>query len=534
MCGLAGFSGKGNFDRTKMEFLLLWLALERGQDSTGIYSPKNNIIKSADVSYKFLRDSKMEYQEDTLFIGHVRAATMGNIIKSNAHPFNEGNVILAHNGTLNNQYDLSTKYNLKFSKYDVDSHVVCAALNEAQNFDPLSEIDGAASMLLADKNTPEILYVFKKGGKTESEKRTLFYGYINKDMYISSIQESLEFIGCVDVKSFEDDKLYTIRKGVIKSEKTVTNIPYKRPTPILSYEKASTASTITRLEIVNNLHLFKNCWIQASQSRKSNSSNPLYNFNITANRWYLVKDWNQEEKDFLIVDDDGVQTWLGMFSFNYDQSFLKLGTLVKILDNVTNRAKKKVRVFEENEICDILELDFKANIVVLKSKVDGNKYSIKTSTVRRLSTYEEQLWLNGEIAKEDEKIQKANILKHSCCNNVIGFNNKMGSSENLLIEHIPNNEKPTKEIITDEDNEYELNLEEQEASYFNLEVNDKRLAEVLDTQAGLAEDLLQFSEKLPEAEKQAFLAKIRKMETNLLSCSEEFNLTDVLTEMNKK
>ena len=44
-CGLIGFSGKTNFDKEKINLLMLWNSFERGKDATGIYTPKNGLVK---------------------------------------------------------------------------------------------------------------------------------------------------------------------------------------------------------------------------------------------------------------------------------------------------------------------------------------------------------------------------------------------------------------------------------------------------------------------------------------------------------
>jgi len=142
MCGLTGFSGKKKFNKDKVKSLMLWNSLERGKDSTGIYTPLNGLLKEADEAYKFL--IKTKFEEDRLFIGHVRASTVGAKSKENAHPFMEENIILAHNGTLTNHWALCHKYKLSMQDYNVDSHVIAAILGKEKNFNVIKEIDGAA------------------------------------------------------------------------------------------------------------------------------------------------------------------------------------------------------------------------------------------------------------------------------------------------------------------------------------------------------------------------------------------------------
>src|SRR5574343_244013 len=159
MCGLVGFSGKSNFDLQTVKTIMLWNSFERGEDATGIYSPKNQIIKKAKHCKDFILDTPIE--EDKLLIAHVRAKTIGLNVDKNAHPFMENNVVLAHNGTLKNHYALLRKYDLPFAQYDVDSHVMCGIMGKQNNFKVLSEIEGAAAVLIHNVETPDILYAYR-------------------------------------------------------------------------------------------------------------------------------------------------------------------------------------------------------------------------------------------------------------------------------------------------------------------------------------------------------------------------------------
>lgn len=60
-------------------------------DATGIYSPKNDIKKSAESCKEFLAST--EIIPDTTFIGHVRKKTYGAKTAEEAHPFRFDNVV---------------------------------------------------------------------------------------------------------------------------------------------------------------------------------------------------------------------------------------------------------------------------------------------------------------------------------------------------------------------------------------------------------------------------------------------------------
>lgn len=105
--------GIGNDDLNAFRDLLYITAL-RGADSTGLLTAKtwgkhtyHKLIKDdIDASYFIWKDGlpKGDKQLDSmtadLFMGHCRAATKGVVNAANAHPFDTGKFIGAHNGTL--------------------------------------------------------------------------------------------------------------------------------------------------------------------------------------------------------------------------------------------------------------------------------------------------------------------------------------------------------------------------------------------------------------------------------------------------
>jgi predicted glutamine amidotransferase len=112
MCGLCGVAGPGIISADLADFEeLLHLSMLRGSQGTGVarINSRNNeteISKSTAMSPIFMA---MDYQEkkpiisglsNTFFMGHCRAPTKGDITKNNCHPFDVGNLIGTHNGTL--------------------------------------------------------------------------------------------------------------------------------------------------------------------------------------------------------------------------------------------------------------------------------------------------------------------------------------------------------------------------------------------------------------------------------------------------
>src|SRR5690606_29170454 len=138
-------------------------------------------------------------RDDNVLLGHVRKATVGN--KDNpdsAHPWDFGDIVMMHNGTLekSNYESLASKYNIK--NYSVDSQVLGYAIQDnfrtGEPFKVLTEYVGAAATIVYHKEKDSI-FVYR------DNERTLYRGYLNEtELYISSIPEVLELMGCEEVE----------------------------------------------------------------------------------------------------------------------------------------------------------------------------------------------------------------------------------------------------------------------------------------------------------------------------------------------
>jgi predicted glutamine amidotransferase len=118
MCGLVGVVGSIYEPEKKAFEFMLKLDIKRGPHSTGVAQvergdDKVTVIKDVGNTYDFLRANYDEYYNTKpmvakkvpdrhlkLMLGHNRWATVGEVNKDNAHPFEAGNIVGAHNGTL--------------------------------------------------------------------------------------------------------------------------------------------------------------------------------------------------------------------------------------------------------------------------------------------------------------------------------------------------------------------------------------------------------------------------------------------------
>lgn len=139
MCGIVGVINKNprrGFNHREAELFRTLLLLDtlRGKDSTGIFGvdadgnvdiAKDTLTGSEFTKKKEYTDVERKMIRDGFaLIGHNRAATRGNVVEKNAHPFwYKDEVVLVHNGTF-------TEDHKKHADVEVDSEALCHLIGQ--------------------------------------------------------------------------------------------------------------------------------------------------------------------------------------------------------------------------------------------------------------------------------------------------------------------------------------------------------------------------------------------------------------------
>lgn len=153
MCGLVGVAGNIGAAEEKIFKTLLFLDTLRGDHSTGILSV--NKLKETLLFKKAVPATEIsQYKQfddifkriSTVLIGHNRYATKGKINSTNAHPFQCGDIIGAHNGTLIGQYLLPDH-----KEFDVDSENIFHAINKEGVEATCKKLHGAFALTWYDR-----------------------------------------------------------------------------------------------------------------------------------------------------------------------------------------------------------------------------------------------------------------------------------------------------------------------------------------------------------------------------------------------
>ena len=175
MCGIVGYIGPEN----SVDILFSGLKkLEyRGYDSSGISVIKDGAIwvEKSQGKLKNLKERLTLLPDNSgIGIGHTRWATHGAPTTQNAHPHKAGDVVLIHNGIIENYYELKAelvKSGCSF-KSETDSEVIAHLLSRQIDLgksskeaftNVLGRLEGAYALGVLFKDEPETLYVAKSG-----------------------------------------------------------------------------------------------------------------------------------------------------------------------------------------------------------------------------------------------------------------------------------------------------------------------------------------------------------------------------------
>lgn len=236
MCGIYGIA-KSPKPYTKKQSkiakkVLRHIAIDsetRGSHSSGIASigEQSNIYKSLLPSGKFV-DSK-EYTTaiksldngSNILLGHTRFATEGAIVKNNAHPFQVGGVIGAHNGCVYNIAEMQTQLD---KQCPVDSQLIFKSIDATNNIqDAVADFDSDFALSYV-KNNPMILHLCRETNRPLSvayvpQLETLYYAS-ESDFIVDALLKAGIF--GIDVVKLNKNTLYSYNVAMFGD--TISNV----------------------------------------------------------------------------------------------------------------------------------------------------------------------------------------------------------------------------------------------------------------------------------------------------------------------
>ena len=229
MCGVLGYVGY----REALPLILTGLKrMEyRGYDSAGIAIHDGNsidIVKEKGKINNLEPLLKTASLIGSTGIGHTRWATHGEPNQINAHPHsgNHSNIVMIHNGIIENYHEIREFLLKKGSKFssetdtEVLAHLIEYFYDTHQNLEQavreaLSQVIGAYGIAVIDKNNPKLIVVARKGSP-------LVIGLGENENFIASDVAAI-IDSTRDVIYLNDDEMAIVTDKSVEV-KTITNI----------------------------------------------------------------------------------------------------------------------------------------------------------------------------------------------------------------------------------------------------------------------------------------------------------------------
>ena len=248
MCGIIGYTGRMAAQNILLDGLQ---RLEyRGYDSAGIAFFEENTghisVRKTAGKVMDLRAICDDENMSVCGIGHSRWATHGGVTNANAHPHKVGDVVLVHNGIIENYHQLIEKYHLMGQmKSETDTEVACAVINANYNGNPeeaikkaVNELKGSFAFCIMFRNHPGEVYAIRnvsplvatyapKEGSFLASDLTAFIEYSNKyfvipEYHILKMTKDGITLTDLDGKAVEPDYM-TVDWDVTTAEKNGYN-----------------------------------------------------------------------------------------------------------------------------------------------------------------------------------------------------------------------------------------------------------------------------------------------------------------------
>lgn len=175
MCGIVGYIGFSEATSILLDGLK---RLEyRGYDSAGVAVIEDHSVaihRSEGKLSRLISKVKTSPPKGNIGIGHTRWATHGSPSERNAHPHRSGNVVLVHNGIIENYYELKEKLSKVGHKLvsETDTEIACHLihyhLKKENSFlqavrAALVQLEGTYALAVLNLDDPQTFYAAKKG-----------------------------------------------------------------------------------------------------------------------------------------------------------------------------------------------------------------------------------------------------------------------------------------------------------------------------------------------------------------------------------
>ena len=196
MCRLFGYIDKkmNQKQRLNLTNIMGWKSECQGPHSWGLYTLSDKNVESFDkglgafkgyLHSKKSNEIKQDIRSAKIVLGHTRQATHGDVKIKNCHPFEQGELILAHNGVITG-HDRYKRETTIMPKGETDSEtVLCWLVSQGKRVVDLLDVDSHYDSFEVYNRRSKIVYLVCKG-------RELYVASTDKGVFWSSEHVILE------------------------------------------------------------------------------------------------------------------------------------------------------------------------------------------------------------------------------------------------------------------------------------------------------------------------------------------------------
>jgi len=396
MCGIVGVAGDLLIKHERAFSDLLVMNQLRGFDSIGVVrvgvQSRPDVVKTLLNSPSFIASSeykKLLVGANRVFIGHNRAATIGDVNVENAHPFTHGYITGVHNGTISFRQDL-----LDHHKFKVDSDNLFYHIFKKGVKDLWPKVWGAASLVWWNSAGESLNFLRNK-------ERPMYIAYDKEHKVVMWASEFYMLMAAASRNGIildgspvatEINKLYTFSFNNYKRGEVLKAL--QEPIddrPVINYVRKQRPA----IDIGYNG--------MPSWLRVGNVVDCLFESQYLHNNFWKFEGWSPLDDrvniEYSIVKVDGVPPVINLF----DKTKVYRGTI-----NQITRAYRG----------GILEFDVKVVGIHEAVKVDGSPLSLEESTnkeEKKKAADKEWDELMAEMGEDSAPFDKADTVCSVLC-----------------------------------------------------------------------------------------------------------------------